>query len=1065
MFLDSNSFISRASRKLWLLPTFVIPTALGFCFIVSALFGSNLTELVVVLIVAQVIVSIVVWKSWSGTNEQLAGVRHELSSLQGIVDVSRDAIIGVTTEGVIMSWNRGARGIYGYTSKEALGAPISRLFDHRRGQEASLLFEKVTRGENVTQHEMVHLKKGRTPIDVSLTICPIMEGKAMTGASVVARDITERKRVAGSLAQQAAAMKASMDGMAIIDHTGVCIYLNDAYAKTFGYSDPARLIGASWEMFYFEEELIRMKDQIMPAVWRDGSWRGEAMGLKLNGGTFPLEISISSVDGGGLVQVVRDITERKKLEETLRNSSLKDDLTGLFNRRGLLKQAAPYFDFARRQKEKLLLLFIDLDGMKKINDEFGHNEGDNALIQTAEILNRSFRSTDIIARLGGDEFTVLVTDLNASKEEAITRLNDNLKAYNASETRGHKLAFSIGVATLEPERMACFEELLEQADQAMYEQKRMKRRRASERKLSAVDGPSDTHSESQFAPDSIPFALSKNPKGRHGTFDNAAIGMAVVSVDGSWLQVNESLCKLLGYSEQELRATSFQRLTHAEDLRHVQSYIQRVLEGYIQSHEQEKRYIHEHGHTIWVQWHVSLLKDSETGTKRLFFQVQDISDRKRAEEKLTQDTLTGLPNRARFYDLLKLRVSRRDQQCAVLLLDVDRFKLVNDSLGNASADQLLIQIAQRVKTCMRQGDVLARVGGDEFAVLLDDVSGEEEASSVATRIQQALSISFNLLGQEVYTTMSIGIALASDYEQVSDMLRDAETAMHQAKARGKARYELFGHDMHGESMSQLKMETDLRRACERDELFVDYQPIVSLESRTLIGFEALVRWRHPEFGLVPPKDFIPVAEETGQILTIGQTVLESACRQAREWQQTYPAAPPLFVSVNLSVKQFNQPGLVENIAELLERFQLPPRCLKLEITESVFTDNIEAAVGLLTQLRELGVQLSIDDFGTGYSSLSYLQRFPIDTLKIDRSFVTQMMENEENLAIVRTIVALAQNLGMDVVAEGVETEDQLKLLRKLECENGQGYLFSTPLGGGQLNKFISEYIPEAALVA
>ena len=1069
MFLDSNSFISRTSRKLWPIPTFVIPSALAFCFIVSALFGSNLTEVVVVLIVAQVVASVIVWKSWSGTQEQLAGVRHELSSLQGIVDVSRDAIIGVTTEGVIMSWNRGARGIYGYTSKEALGAPISMLFDHRRGQEASLLFEKVTRGENVTQHEMVHLKKGRTPIDVSLTICPIMEGKTMTGASVVARDITERKRAAGSLAQQAAAMKASMDGMAIIDHTGVCIYLNDAYAKTFGYSDPARLIGASWEMFYFEEELARMKGQIMPAVWRDGSWRGEAMGLKLSGGTFPLEISISSVDGGGLVQVVRDITERKKLEETLRNSSLKDDLTGLFNRRGLLKQAAPYFDFARRQKEKLLLLFIDLDGMKKINDEFGHNEGDNALIQTAAILNRSFRGTDIIARLGGDEFTVLVTDLNASKEDAITRLNDNLKAYNAGETRGHKLAFSIGVATLEPERMACFEELLEQADQAMYEQKRMKRRRASERtqnKLGYADSVHETHSDSQFAPNSIPFAISANPKvygASGGTFDNAAIGMAVVSVDGSWLQVNEALCKLLGYSEQELRATSFQRLTHNEDLRHVQSYIQRVLEGYIQSHEQEKRYIHEQGHAVWVQWHVSLLKDSETGTKRLFFQVQDISDRKKAEEKLTLDTLTGLPNRARFYDLLKLRVSRRDQQCAVLLLDVDRFKLVNDSLGSASADQLLIQVAQRVKTCMRQGDVLARVGGDEFAVLLDDVSGEEEASSVATRNQQALSISFNLLGQEVYTTMSIGIALASDYEQVSDMLRDAETAMHQAKARGKARYEVFGHDMHGELMSRLKMETDLRHACERDELFVDYQPIVSLDSRTLIGFEALVRWRHPEFGLVPPKDFIPVAEETGQILTIGQTVLESACRQAREWQTTYPAAPPLFVSVNLSVKQFNQPGLVENIASLLKRFELTPRCLKLEITESVFTDNIEAAVGLLTQLREIGVQLSIDDFGTGYSSLSYLQRFPIDTLKIDRSFVTQMMENEENLAIVRTIVALAQNLGMDVVAEGVETEDQLNLLRKLDCENGQGYLFSTPLGGRQLDQFIANCNLQPAL--
>jgi diguanylate cyclase (GGDEF)-like protein/PAS domain S-box-containing protein len=909
---------------------------------------------------------------------------------------------------------------------------------------------------------MVHLKKGRTPIDVSLTIAPIVEEKTITGASVVARDITERKRAAGSLAQQAAAMKASMDGMAIIDHCGVCIYLNDAYAKIFGYTDPERLIGASWEMFYFEEELARLKEQIMPAVWRDGSWRGEAMGLKLNGSTLPLEISISSVDGGGLVQVVRDITERKNLEETLRNSSLKDDLTGLFNRRGLLKQAAPYFDFARRQKENLLLLFIDLDGMKRINDEFGHNEGDNALINTAAILNRSFRSSDIIARLGGDEFTVLVTDLNASKEDAIARLNENLRAYNAVETRGHKLAFSIGVATLGPERMTCFEELLEQADQAMYEQKRMKRRRATERtnnQLGHTDAI-ESQPESQLGTSSIPFAISTNKKAYGGTFDNAAIGMAVVSVDGSWLQVNEALCKLLGYSEQELRATSFQRLTHAEDLRHVQSYIQRVLEGYIQSHEQEKRYIHESGHTVWVQWHVSLLKDSETGSKRLFFQVQDISDRKKAEEKLTQDTLTGLPNRARFYDLLKLRVARKqsnkDRQCAVLLLDVDRFKLVNDSLGNASADQLLIQIAQRVKTCMRQGDVLARVGGDEFAVLLDDVSGEEEASSVATRIQQALAISFNLLGQEVYTTMSIGIALASDYgEHVSDMLRDAETAMHTAKARGKARYEIFGRDMHGELMSRLKMEMDLRRACERDELFVDYQPIVSLESRTLIGFEALVRWDHPEFGLVSPQDFIPVAEETGQILTIGQRVLESACRQAREWQETFPASPPLFVSVNLSVKQFNQPDLVENIANLLAESQLPPRCLKLEITESVFSDNIEAAVGLLTQLRELGVQLSIDDFGTGYSSLSYLQRFPIDTLKIDRSFVTQMMENEENLAIVRTIVALAQNLGMDVVAEGVETEDQLKLLRKLECENGQGYLFSTPLGGQQLDQFIA----------
>ena len=1072
MILNSDNSISRVSRKLWPLPVFVIPFAFAICYLAPSLFGSALTAFVVAFSILQIVMSAAVWMAWRSSHDQLTGVKLELSSLRGIVDVSRDAIIGITPDGVIMSWNLGARGIYGYSAKEALGSPLSMLFDHRKGLEASSLFAKISRGENVSQHEMIHLKKGQTPIDVSLTICPIMDGKTVTGASVVARDITERKRAAGTLAQQAAAMKASMDGMAIIDHGGACIYLNDAYAKIFGYTNPSRLIGSSWEMFYFEEELKRLKEQAMPTVWRDGSWRGEAIGLKVNGGTLPLEISISSVNGGGLVQVVRDITERKKLEETLRNTSLKDDLTGLFNRRGLLKQAAPYFDFARRQKESLLLLFIDLDGMKRINDEFGHNEGDNALIKTAEILNRTFRSSDIIARLGGDEFTVLVTDLNANKDDAITRLNENLKAYNDAEERGIKLAFSIGVAELEPERMTCFEELLEQADQAMYKQKRMKRRRGTERSQAKKSAEATAESSSPVPTNSIPFALSPSSKlfgaGR-GTFDNAAIGMAVVSMDGSWLQVNDAMCKLVGYSEQELRATSFQRLTHQDDLRHVQSHIERVLEGYIQSHEQEKRYIHENGHAVWVLWHVSMLKDSESGAKRLFFQVQDISDRKKAEEKLTQDTLTGLPNRARFHDLLKLRVARKqtkNRQYAVLLLDVDRFKLINDTLGNASGDQLLIQIAHRVKTCMRGNDVLGRVGGDEFAVLLDDVTGEEEASSVATRIQQAMSISFNLLGQEVYTTLSIGIAVGSDNgEQVSDTLRDAETAMHRAKACGRARYEVFGRDMHGELMSRLKMETDLRHACERDELFIDYQPIVSLQSRSLIGFEALVRWRHPEFGLVPPQDFIPVAEETGEILTIGQAVLESACRQAQYWLEAYPETPPLFVSVNLSVKQFNQPGLVEEIARLLKEFKLQPRCLKLEITESVFSHNIETAVGLLTQLRDLGVQLSIDDFGTGYSSLSYLQRFPIDTLKIDRSFVAQMMENEENLAIVRTIVALAQNLGMDVVAEGVETEDQLTLLRKLECENGQGFLFSTPLDRREVDEYIESCKVPAALVA
>ena len=1061
----------RVTRKFWLAPYFVILIGSFLLLLAPRFWESTHSTTTLGLIYAAVVFGALFWHRWTRAEEKLTHIEKELSELQSIVDVSRDGIIGVTTEGVIMSWNSGARSIYGYSAREALGANISMLFDQRTSHQATSLFEKVSCGENVTQYETTHLKKGRIPIDVSLTICPIREEKLITGASVVSRDISERKRAAGSLAQQSAAMKASMDGMAIIDHLGGCSYLNDAYARTFGYVDPQSLIGVSWDMFFIEEEVTRLKAEAMPVVWRDGSWRGEAMGLTRAGSTVPLEISISSVDGGGLVQVVRDITVRKTAEEALRKSSLKDELTGLFNRRGLLREAAPYFEFARRQQENLLLIFIDLDGMKRINDDFGHNEGDNALINTAGILSRSFRGKDIIARLGGDEFTVVVTDSTADKDQAIARINQQLREYNARETRGYKLAFSIGVASLEPQRMTCFEELLEQADHAMYEQKRFKKRRVSERTLKKQREQNAVATQIQAdepGSDLIPFALSNNPQmsmPAAGTFDQAAIGMAVVSVDGSWLQVNESLCNLLGYSEQELRATSFQKLTHPEDLWHVQSYIQRVLDGYIKSHQQEKRYIHESGHTIWVLWHVSLLKDSSTGGKRLFFQVQDITDRKVAEERLTQDGLTGLPNRARFCDFLKLRSSRakerEDQQFAVLLMDVDRFKLVNDSLGNNCGDQLLSQIGQRIKSCMRQGDILGRAGGDEFAVLLDDVTGEEEACSVAGRIQQALAISFNLLGQEVYTTMSIGIALSGGCsEQASDMLRNAETAMHRAKDLGKARYEIFGRDMHGEVMSRLKMETDLRHACERNEFLVHYQPIVSLSDRSLIGFEALVRWRHPEFGLISPADFIPVAEETGQILSIGEVVLESACRQARIWQLKYPTTPPLFVSVNLSVKQFNQAGLVDNISRVLAETKLAPRCLKLEITETVFSENIDAAVELLTQLRALGVQLSIDDFGTGYSSLSYLQRFPIDTLKIDRSFINGMMEKEENTQIVRTIVSLGQNLGMDVVAEGVETEEQVALLRELECENGQGYLFSSPLEVGDADQFIASFVAQ-----
>jgi diguanylate cyclase (GGDEF)-like protein len=412
-------------------------------------------------------------------------------------------------------------------------------------------------------------------------------------------------------------------------------------------------------------------------------------------------------------------------------------------------------------------------------------------------------------------------------------------------------------------------------------------------------------------------------------------------------------------------------------------------------------------------------------------------------------------------DHLKLSVERgkrrEDRLFAVLFLDLDRFKVVNDSLGHMVGDQLLVGIARRLEICLRPGDTVARLGGDEFTVLLEDLMSVTEAIEVADRLQKALALPFNLNGHEVFATVSIGIALSSTgYDRPEEVLRDADTAMYRAKMLGKARHEVFDKTMHARAMNLLQMESDLRRAIERNEFVLHYQPIVALETGTISGFEALIRWQHPERGFVPPDDFIPIAEETGLIIPIGQWVLEEACRQIHEWQEQFTQYPPLQISVNLSSKQFVNSNLIDQIRRVLRETNVEPQSLKLEITESVVMENFDMAIEMLNQLRTLGIELSIDDFGTGYSSLSYLHRFPISTLKIDRSFVSRMSDNNENAEIVRTIMMLARSLKMDVVAEGVETIDQLTQLAMLECEYGQGYYFSKPLKIADAAKLLAD---------
>jgi diguanylate cyclase (GGDEF)-like protein len=424
------------------------------------------------------------------------------------------------------------------------------------------------------------------------------------------------------------------------------------------------------------------------------------------------------------------------------------------------------------------------------------------------------------------------------------------------------------------------------------------------------------------------------------------------------------------------------------------------------------------------------------------------------------DALTGLPNRSLFIDHLRLAIERsklhHDHLFAVLFIDLDRFKNINDSLGHSTGDQLLIAIAGRIGGCLRPTDTIARLGGDEFAILLDGLENWTVATDVAERVQTELLKPFSLNGHEVYTTASIGIRLSMDgREDAENMLRDADTAMYRAKDSGKARHELFHSTMHTRAVALLKLENDLRRAIERDEFCVHYQPIISLETESLVGFEALIRWNHPERGLVPPDEFIPLAEETGLITEIGALVLEQACTQARAWHAAL-GKDSLTMSVNLSGKQLTQTDLIKQIENTLQETGLNPTCLRLEITESVVMENAELATATLLQLRKLGVHLSIDDFGTGYSSLSYLHRFPVNTLKIDRSFIGRMAKGDENSEIVRTICTLANNLGMEVVAEGVETREQLELLRSLKCEYGQGYLFSRPVDAEKATALVLE---------
>jgi diguanylate cyclase (GGDEF)-like protein/PAS domain S-box-containing protein len=510
--------------------------------------------------------------------------------------------------------------------------------------------------------------------------------------------------------------------------------------------------------------------------------------------------------------------------------------------------------------------------------------------------------------------------------------------------------------------------------------------------------------------------------------------------------------RLLGYTVDDLFETHLAVLAHPHDAGRLLPLLTVAGEPPEQTRRAEWRVRHRNG--AWLSFETigtNLLDDPDVCG--IVLNSRDVSERRVLEDQLKHqafhDPLTKLPNRALFTDRLEHALARRGRRgtsVAVLFLDLDNFKVVNDSLGHQAGDRLLVVLAERLQVGLRPEDTVARVGGDEMAILLEDVETIGEVAEIASRIQQRLGAPVRLEGREVFTTVSIGVALSTiDHDRPEHLLRDADVALYRAKAQGKARHAIFDPSMDAQAMERLELETDLRYAVERDELRVYYQPIVDLESGRICEVEALIRWQHPLRGMIPPLQFIPLAEETGLIIPIGRWILCEAARQTRIWQQEHPTLPPLTLSVNISARQLQHPTLIAEIDGVLRETGLDPTTLRLEITESVVMEDAESTSVTLRALKGLGIELAIDDFGTGYSSLSYLNRFSVDAVKIDRSFVSEMGTSSRDATIIRAIIALAKSLQLSVTAEGIETNEQLRQLQDLGCNRGQGYLLAKPL--------------------
>lgn len=792
------------------------------------------------------------------------------------------------------------------------------------------------------------------------------------------------------------------DAIVTIDEAGTILFVNQSAEKMFGYT-VEELLSEKFVKLMPERMHGRHDTLVRRYVTnkRSSALRAiETTARHKNGNEFLIEISFGQYSSEGekiFTAVVRDITERKRTEEALRKSE---------EYRNLFKLASDAIIIFEPKTERVL----------DVNDYACKMYG----YQRDELVGRCLKDIFRTDRSGNGQ---LARSLDHEAVESLESVHH--------QKNGTPIHILMNSSTIE-----------------------------FEGKSAVLSINRDITSRVRTS-----NALRESENKHRTLIENMSEGLVHLDREDRIIFTNKRFCEMIGYSEDALIGQNASQLLLDDEGRKIIERANRHRrEGVSENYELQLRTAE--GAMIWSLVGAVPTTDENGNIIGSMSVHTDITERKRAEEQLLHnalhDSLTGLPNRSLFLEYLRRamnRSPRHEKSFAVLFLDFDGFKLINDSLGHLEGDNLLKLISRRLESVLRGEDVVARLGGDEFTILLNELTdAKKDALFVVERIHELLRKPFDLDGRQIFITVSIGVSLRNEkYKTPEEMLRDADIAMYRAKASGKGRHEIFSQAMHEQVSHRLLFETELRQAFERDEFSVFYQPIMELSTNQLIGFEALTRWFHPERGLIMPNEFIPICEEIGLIIPLGEWVLRESCRQVRDWQKRFEDRRDLSISVNLSCKQFMQFDLAERVAEILQETCLEARYLRLEVTESHVMENSHTAITIMNRLRELGVRLSIDDFGTGYSSLSHLQRLPIDYLKIDRSFINLMNAKHENGEIVRAIVMLAKNLNMQVIAEGVETEEQAMQLIDLDCAFAQGFLYSKPTNAERAEEILQTF--------